>query len=448
MAFPVVEARAESSVTSPGTSHPVTKPTGTAAGDVWVIFFGHPLACTLDALAGWTELVDTNSANGEKWLVRKCDGTEDATVTFTSSASTKSAHLCWRISGAVDLATQAPELSTVATGTSTTPDATTCTPTGGAKDYLWITAAVTAGEEADDDTWGGAAPSGFANAIYKTTGTTGIVANNCSAEAADQQLNAASLDAAAWGANAQSLAWRAWTLAIHPPAAGQTVAVGQATETDTAQTTIPLRIKTTTQAISTEVGQVVSPVRIHAFSQSVETDAAGVVTPALEGGQDVQVAQALETDAADASTPLRVYTTGQAEETDQGFGLTGLKSRSVAQVTETDEAQAVTRLKVLTLGQSEETEVAQALTVEHRATVGQASELDEAFGIAAPGRVPVNQAQETDEARQVTAPRLVDVVMAEETDVANPVAIVGRIGTGVFRGPSRVRIRVGHNEVT
>lgn len=113
-------------------------------------------------------------------------------------------------------ATQAPELSTVATGTSTQPNATTVTPTGGAKDYLWITVAVTAGEEADDDTWGGAAPTSFGNAVYITTGTAGLASVNCSVEGADFASNAASMDAAAWSANAQSLAWRAWTIAVHP----------------------------------------------------------------------------------------------------------------------------------------------------------------------------------------------------------------------------------------
>lgn len=216
MAFAIIETRAESNVTSAGTSHAVTKPSGTASGDLWVIFFGHAVACTLNALAGYTELVDTNSANSEKILYRLCDGTEGASVTFTSSASTKSAHLSYRISGAENPSTQAPQLSTVATGTSTTPNATTCTPTGGAKDYLWITAFVTAGEEADDDTWGGAAPTNYANAIYKTTAVAGTPTTNCSVAASDRSANAASEDALAWGANAQSLAWRAWTIAVHP----------------------------------------------------------------------------------------------------------------------------------------------------------------------------------------------------------------------------------------
>lgn len=216
MAFPVVRSIAESSVTTAGTSHAVTKPAGCSANDIWVILFSHAVACTLNSLAGWTEVVDTNSANAEKVLVHLCDGTEGSSVTFTSSASTKSAHISYAITGAVNPATQLPQLSTVATGTSTQPDATTCTPTGGAKDYLWITFAVTAGEELDDDTWGGPDPNGFIGGAFKTTGTAGTPSTNCSLQSAYRAANASSLDADPWGANAQSLAWRAWTLAVHP----------------------------------------------------------------------------------------------------------------------------------------------------------------------------------------------------------------------------------------
>lgn len=246
MAFPVVQARAESNVTTAGTSHAVTKPTGTASGDLWVIFFGHAVACTLDALAGWTELVDTNAANSEKILYRLCDGTEGASVTFTSSASTKSAHLSYRISGTENPATQAPQLSTVATGTSTQPNATIVTPTGGAKDYLWITAFVTAGEEADDDTWGGAAPTNYANAIYKTTAVAGTAVTNCSVAGSDRTANAASEDAGVWGANAQSLAWRAWTIAVHP----------SSTVTTDQTVTAVARVQKTVDQTKTAVGRI------------------------------------------------------------------------------------------------------------------------------------------------------------------------------------------------
>ena len=215
MAFPVVASTAESPVTSAGTSHAITLPGTIRDQDLLIIVFGKAQAVTLNALSGWTELVDTNSANAETILYHYCDGTETSPATFTSSGSTKSASVCYRITGAENPTTQVPELSTVATATSVNPNATTCTPTGGAKDYLWLTFFISAGEEADDDTWVSATPTSYTNTLQTTSGTAGVASTNCSTASAEQQLNASSQDAAAW-TMAQSLAWRAWTLAIHP----------------------------------------------------------------------------------------------------------------------------------------------------------------------------------------------------------------------------------------
>lgn len=195
--------------------HDVYLPVGMQVGDLLVVFMGHAVAMSLNALSGWTEIVDNAVTNGEKWLWRSVDGSEAVgDIQMTSDIASKSASFLWLIRGTEQSVTTLIEPSTVATGTSTQPNATTCTPSAGAQDYLWLTAAVNAGEEADDDTWGGAAPASFGNAIYKTTGNSGLTASNVSIQGADYSVNAASLDAGAWGANAQSKAWRAWTLAI------------------------------------------------------------------------------------------------------------------------------------------------------------------------------------------------------------------------------------------
>lgn len=233
MAFPAVQTTAESATTTAGTSHTVTLPSGITSGDLLIVIFSHAVSCTLNALTGWTELVDTAAANAEKVLYRKADGTEGASISLTSSASTKMSAIAYRISGAEDPATQAPQLSTVATGTSTAPNATTCTPTGGAKDYLWLTFFTQAGEEADDDTWTTGTPTNFTNLLQKTSGTTAAASTNVQNASAQQQLNASSLDAAAF-TTAQSLAWRAWTLAIHP-AADRTPVLIAAQPTDIGQ---------------------------------------------------------------------------------------------------------------------------------------------------------------------------------------------------------------------
>jgi len=216
MAFPaVVGTPAESATTTAGTSHVVNLPSG-ATGNLFLLVLGKgSTAATINALTGWTELVDENQAWGTFVAWRTCDGTEGTTTTFTSSASTKTATIVYEISGQSNFA---PEISAVGTGTSAAPDPLTCTPTGGAKDYLWITFFNLggAGEEADDDTWCNNAATNYANLIQKTAGVAGT--NISPYIASCNRTNNAASENAVWPAAStdQSLAWRAWTVAVHP----------------------------------------------------------------------------------------------------------------------------------------------------------------------------------------------------------------------------------------
>ena len=160
MATPVVESRAESAQTSGTTTHTITKPSGMASGDLWLMYIGVGPACSFNALTGYTEILDTTGTGGEKIIYRVCDGSEGSTAVFTSSATSKSATVSFRISGH-DSGT-APSVSTVATGTSANPNPDTVTP-GGTKDFLYIAALNMPDIEADDDTWCSAAPSGYGN---------------------------------------------------------------------------------------------------------------------------------------------------------------------------------------------------------------------------------------------------------------------------------------------
>lgn len=218
MAFPaVVGTPTESSLNTAGTSHVVSLPALNTNGNlVLVLIDKGSTAGTFNALAGWTELLDENLGNGIAILYRVVDGTEGATITLTHTTSTKGAYIVYEISGAENPATQAPQLSTVATGTSNAPNPSTCTPTGGAKDYLWIAMFGSAGEEADDDTWSNTSPTNFTPSPprQKSCGTTGVNLGGLIASA-EFASNAASMDPGAFS-NDQSFAWRAYTIAIHP----------------------------------------------------------------------------------------------------------------------------------------------------------------------------------------------------------------------------------------
>lgn len=222
MAAPTVAGTNESAVTTAGTSHTVNLPASIAAGDLLIVLFGHAVNVTLNALTGWSELVDDGVANGIGVLWRRADGTEGATITVVTSGSTKSCHISYRISGANN--TSAPAISTVATGTSAAPDPSICNP-GTSKDRLWITFFVQAGEEADDDTWCNNAATNYGSLLQITTGTGGLPATNCSIASCVRTLTASSEDAV-WPAATtdQSLGWRAHTIGIQ--AGGGTFSAG------------------------------------------------------------------------------------------------------------------------------------------------------------------------------------------------------------------------------
>jgi hypothetical protein len=216
MAFPVIQGTAETAIVA-SSSHVINLPTGIVSGELLLILANAgTVVISFNALAGWTELLDEGIANGMVVWARQADGTEGATVTFTSTAAGRSASIAYRISSTELLATQAPQLSTVATGSSVSPNATTCTPTGGAKDYLWISFFGRDGEEADDDTWTTAAPASYTGLLQVACGIAGTNQGGMVA-AAQRSLNAASEDAGAF--TCATGGWRAYTIAVHPSSA-------------------------------------------------------------------------------------------------------------------------------------------------------------------------------------------------------------------------------------
>ncbi len=244
MAFPQVltggSAPTESATTTAGTSHVVNLPPG-ATGNLFLLVMGKgTTSATINALAGWTELVDENQASGAFCAWRTCDGTEGTTTTFTSSASTKSATIVYEISGQSAVA---PQISAVASASTNAPDPNSLTPTGGAKDYLWITWFVMgqASEEADDDTWVNNAATGYGSLLQKTSAVAGT--NIGAAVASCHRTNNAASEDAVWPAAStdQTITWRSFTVAVHP-LQNITASTGSFTETGVAATLLANRL--------------------------------------------------------------------------------------------------------------------------------------------------------------------------------------------------------------
>lgn len=217
MPFPVVENTTESATTSAGTSHTVILPINIVASDLVLITMDiGSTSATLNALTDWTEILDEAVANGLKIIWYTGSGVP-SNPTFTSSASTRSASIAWRISGANKSTT--PEIGTTATGTSTSPDPPASAAPGSTKDYLFIAFYGAAGEEADDDTWSDTSPTNYTPSppIQKACGVAGSNLGGLIA-AASRQLNTGSAENPGAFAKDVSAAWRAQTIMIHPAA--------------------------------------------------------------------------------------------------------------------------------------------------------------------------------------------------------------------------------------
>jgi hypothetical protein len=216
---PQVEGVSESTVATAGTSHLVTLPANIAASDMVLITMDiGSTSATINSLTDWQEILDENVANGLK-IFRYTGAGVPSNPTFTSSAATRSASVAWRISGADESVT--PQIGTTATGTSTTPNPPSVTPSAGAKDYLFIAFFGMAGEEADDDTWVNSPPTNYLPSLpyQKAAGTAGTNLGGLIG-AAYRELNTASAEDPGTFSVDVSAAWRAQTIIIHPATSG------------------------------------------------------------------------------------------------------------------------------------------------------------------------------------------------------------------------------------
>lgn len=220
MAFPEVITRTKTRVPADSLTHPVAFQQ--VAGDLVLIWGGFSVPAQVltnsQISNGFTLIQSASHHSYACWKI--LDGSEGGGMEVTMPVKAeKGAWIAWNIRG-YDPA-QPPEWATWVTGTSTTPAPGNCTPTGGAKDYLWIAGCWQTGEEDDDDTWA-TAPIGYGNLTQCSSGTDSFPASNCQVAAAEREWNAASEDPGVFTLT-QSLFWEAVTIAIHPGTGGPPV---------------------------------------------------------------------------------------------------------------------------------------------------------------------------------------------------------------------------------
>ena len=216
MASPAVQTRSTTTANAPTIT--VTLPASSADGDLIFIHLCANSVSTTWSLnagsSGWTEIYDDNGEAGY-W---KQIGASESNPVFDPSVNERTGASALRITGHENPATQAPEVSASPnTGTSTAPNPSSVTPTGGSKDYLFI---ATAGHDDARSTFS-AAPTNYSN-LNAFSGGGG--ASGCTGATAERQLTASSDDPGAF-TTGRSEPWAARTVVIHPVAAAEVLVV-------------------------------------------------------------------------------------------------------------------------------------------------------------------------------------------------------------------------------
>ena len=219
MASPAVNRLGFLGTTTAATSHSLSfQVPNPSAGELIIVGLRFAAAPGTITFTGYTSFAgpDTSDASDDStglWY-RQADGTEGGSASISTANSVKAAGGCWIITGAENPATQPPQTSTVAIGTTANANATTVTPTGGSKDYLWLQFL-----GMDGETQTATSAATWTDNTNNNSGTGGAAATNCIAWQASLQSTAASMDPAAWTSSAPTTGWTVWAFAVHPPAA-------------------------------------------------------------------------------------------------------------------------------------------------------------------------------------------------------------------------------------
>lgn len=275
MAFPSIRSEVNSSETGNVTSHTVSLPTSPdiASGDTVLAGFACQASEDVGWPAGWTELNEVKNVNvtgAAAW--HEGDGTEGSSITVTTGTSETSAHHVYSIQGAEDPDTQAPEYNSGSNNSSNF-DATTLTPTGGAKDYLWLMIVMrhrgdtVSGQDSDYTTL--------------SSNTTGTGSSDCSIYEGWHQTNAASENPTQFSfSSGRRQVW--FNIAVHPGAGGTNYdddisAAGTANEDFDAVSTVPGALSAAGTSGETQAGAATVDDSVSAAATASET-AAAVVT--------------------------------------------------------------------------------------------------------------------------------------------------------------------------
>ena len=210
MAFPVVAGSQTSQQTTNSTSSNVTLPANIQAGDLIIAFVAADSgAGAMTWPSPWVEIKD-DAGTGFQFSVGYLIASGGETTVAVTHGSERSNHLAIRITGWHG--TTPPEITAVASGSSTTPNPGSLSPSWGAADTLWI--AVLGCDNTTTDP--------FPITAWPTNYDSNHLSNNTATSAADvaiatRELNATSDDPGTFTMTGTET-WNAYTIAVRPAA--------------------------------------------------------------------------------------------------------------------------------------------------------------------------------------------------------------------------------------
>lgn len=221
MTYPIAAAGNTSTQGSATTTHSILLPPNVASGDLLLGAIAVSGAgATFSWPAGWIELADTavtagNQDVGFSAAYRVADGSEGSTVAVTSSASMRSAHQTWRITGALSPPEIAVDAGGGNSGIASPPG---LSPSWGAADTLWLAMLATSAPRSHSGY-----PANYTGGVNTETGTT---AAHVALRTAQRALNTSSEDPGNFTFGTTATSWVIATVAIRPAVGGNTVVDG------------------------------------------------------------------------------------------------------------------------------------------------------------------------------------------------------------------------------
>ena len=213
LAAPVVASVTETAFGTDTRDHNVNMPATVDAGDLLIVLFTNDGNSPVTPPAGWNLLASDPRGNAVRLSVyyRIAAGTEGGTqVNFRTSSNEQAAAQVYRITDWHG--TTPPEISTAATGSSTTPNPSPLDPAGwDVANTLWI---AVAGQDRGDQSGTTAYPTSYTDGI-STQSSDPATMGVCRTHSARRVLVAASEDPGAFTIPA-SEEWVAFTIAIRP----------------------------------------------------------------------------------------------------------------------------------------------------------------------------------------------------------------------------------------